>query len=117
LKTISYFGREHQDFHRAQSPAAGWVWDWAAMFGGRKPYEAPLSWPCRGEHTCRKRRRSRNISEEVVIISHQAKTPRIAASAYIAPNAVVCGDVTIGGRLPHHVRLAGHRRGRRDRHR
>lgn len=31
-----------------------------------------------------------------MIISHQGKTPRIAASAYIAPNAVVCGDVTIG---------------------
>jgi hypothetical protein len=31
-----------------------------------------------------------------VIISHRGKTPRIAPSAYIAPNAVVCGDVTIG---------------------
>jgi carbonic anhydrase/acetyltransferase-like protein (isoleucine patch superfamily) len=31
-----------------------------------------------------------------VIISHEGKTPQIAASAYIAPNAVVCGDVTIG---------------------
>jgi carbonic anhydrase/acetyltransferase-like protein (isoleucine patch superfamily) len=31
-----------------------------------------------------------------MIITHLGKTPRIAASAYVAPNAVVCGDVTIG---------------------
>jgi carbonic anhydrase/acetyltransferase-like protein (isoleucine patch superfamily) len=31
-----------------------------------------------------------------VIITHLGKTPRIAASAYVAPNAVVCGDVIIG---------------------
>jgi carbonic anhydrase/acetyltransferase-like protein (isoleucine patch superfamily) len=31
-----------------------------------------------------------------VIIAHLGKTPRIAASAYVAPNAVVCGDVTVG---------------------
>jgi carbonic anhydrase/acetyltransferase-like protein (isoleucine patch superfamily) len=35
-------------------------------------------------------------SEEVVIISHQGKTPHIASSTYVAPNAVICGDVTIG---------------------
>jgi carbonic anhydrase/acetyltransferase-like protein (isoleucine patch superfamily) len=31
-----------------------------------------------------------------MIVTHLGKTPRIAASAYIAPNAVICGDVTIG---------------------
>jgi carbonic anhydrase/acetyltransferase-like protein (isoleucine patch superfamily) len=31
-----------------------------------------------------------------VIISHQGKTPRIAGSAYIAANAVICGEVVIG---------------------
>lgn len=31
-----------------------------------------------------------------MIVTHLGKTPRIAASAYVAPNAVVCGDVTIG---------------------
>jgi carbonic anhydrase/acetyltransferase-like protein (isoleucine patch superfamily) len=31
-----------------------------------------------------------------MIVTHLGKTPRIAASAYVAPNAIVCGDVTIG---------------------
>jgi carbonic anhydrase/acetyltransferase-like protein (isoleucine patch superfamily) len=31
-----------------------------------------------------------------LIISHQGKRPRIARSAYIAANAVICGDVVIG---------------------
>src|SRR5215468_10742729 len=31
-----------------------------------------------------------------MIVKHQGKTPRIDASAYVAPNAVVCGDVSIG---------------------
>lgn len=31
-----------------------------------------------------------------MIIKHQNKTPNIHPSAYIAPNAVACGDVTIG---------------------
>jgi len=31
-----------------------------------------------------------------MIVKHQGKAPRIDASAYIAPNAVVCGDVSIG---------------------
>ncbi|GGC61384.1 gamma carbonic anhydrase family protein [Undibacterium terreum] len=31
-----------------------------------------------------------------MIISHQGKTPHIDPGAYVAPNAVVCGDVTIG---------------------
>jgi carbonic anhydrase/acetyltransferase-like protein (isoleucine patch superfamily) len=30
-----------------------------------------------------------------VIVEHQGIRPRIAASAYVAPNAVVCGDVEI----------------------
>src|SRR5262245_19393253 len=34
--------------------------------------------------------------EEFVIISHHGKTPHIASSAYVAPNAAICGDVTIG---------------------
>lgn len=31
-----------------------------------------------------------------MIITHLGKTPQIDSSAYIAPNAVVCGEVTIG---------------------
>ncbi|MFZ6645016.1 gamma carbonic anhydrase family protein [Undibacterium sp. TJN25] len=31
-----------------------------------------------------------------MIITHDNKTPRIDPSAYVAPNAVVCGDVSIG---------------------
>lgn len=31
-----------------------------------------------------------------MVLEHRGKRPRIAASAYVAPNAVVCGDVTIG---------------------
>ena len=31
-----------------------------------------------------------------MIIEHQNKSPNIHPSAYIAPNAVICGDVTIG---------------------
>lgn len=31
-----------------------------------------------------------------MIVKHQGKAPRIDASAYIAPNAVVCGDVSVG---------------------
>lgn len=31
-----------------------------------------------------------------MILTHLGKTPRIDTSAYVAPNAVVCGDVAIG---------------------
>ena len=31
-----------------------------------------------------------------MILTHLGKTPRIDPSAYVAPNAVVCGDVAIG---------------------
>jgi gamma-carbonic anhydrase len=31
-----------------------------------------------------------------LLIEHRGKTPRIDASAYIAPTAVISGDVTIG---------------------
>jgi carbonic anhydrase/acetyltransferase-like protein (isoleucine patch superfamily) len=31
-----------------------------------------------------------------MIIRHEGKTPAIATSAFVAPNAVICGDVTIG---------------------
>ena len=31
-----------------------------------------------------------------MIISHQGKSPRVHETAYVAPNAVVCGDVNIG---------------------
>ncbi len=31
-----------------------------------------------------------------MIITHDNKTPRIDPSAYVAPNAVICGDVSIG---------------------
>jgi carbonic anhydrase/acetyltransferase-like protein (isoleucine patch superfamily) len=31
-----------------------------------------------------------------VLIEHEGKRPQVADTAYVAPNAVVCGDVTIG---------------------
>src|SRR6266550_433455 len=31
-----------------------------------------------------------------MILEHRGKRPRIHASAYVAPNATLCGDVTIG---------------------
>ena len=31
-----------------------------------------------------------------MLLEHQGKQPRVAESAYVAPTAVVCGDVTIG---------------------
>jgi carbonic anhydrase/acetyltransferase-like protein (isoleucine patch superfamily) len=31
-----------------------------------------------------------------MLLEHQGKRPRIHESAYIAPTAVICGDVTIG---------------------
>src|SRR5215475_2241678 len=31
-----------------------------------------------------------------MIITHLGKTPRIDPQAYVAPNAAICGDVTIG---------------------
>ena len=43
------------------------------------------------------------------MISHQGKTPHIASSAYVAPNAVICGDVTIGEhcRIMHGSQIIG----------
>jgi len=31
-----------------------------------------------------------------MLVTHAGKSPRIDPSAYVAPNAVVCGDVTVG---------------------
>jgi gamma-carbonic anhydrase len=31
-----------------------------------------------------------------VLIEHEGSSPRVAASAYVAPNAVLCGDVAVG---------------------
>lgn len=32
----------------------------------------------------------------MVLIEHRGRAPRVDPSAYVAPNAVVCGDVTVG---------------------
>lgn len=34
--------------------------------------------------------------ENGLLITHLGKSPRIDPSAYVAPNAVICGDVTVG---------------------
>jgi carbonic anhydrase/acetyltransferase-like protein (isoleucine patch superfamily) len=34
--------------------------------------------------------------EEIMLIAHAGKSPVIDPTAYVAPNAVICGDVTIG---------------------
>jgi carbonic anhydrase/acetyltransferase-like protein (isoleucine patch superfamily) len=36
------------------------------------------------------------IGERAMLLEHQGKGPRIHGSAYVAPNAVICGDVTVG---------------------
>ena len=36
-------------------------------------------------------------SQELVLFAHRDKEPRIDPSAYVAPTAVICGDVSIGG--------------------
>src|SRR5579883_304136 len=44
-----------------------------------------------------------------MLIAHAGKGPRIDDTAWVAPDATVCGDVTIapGGRLLHGARLVG----------
>ena len=31
-----------------------------------------------------------------MLIEHEGSSPRLAESAYVAPNAVLCGDVAVG---------------------
>lgn len=44
------------------------------------------------------------VGRDAVFVQHRLKTPRVAESAYIAPTAVLCGDVTVG---PHSRVLFG----------
>ena len=46
----------------------------------------------------------RVVGRDAVFVQHRLKTPKVAESAYIAPNAVLCGDVTVG---PHSRVLFG----------
>lgn len=46
----------------------------------------------------------RAVGRDAVFVRHRTNTPRVAESAYIAPTAVLCGDVTIG---PHSRVLFG----------
>jgi carbonic anhydrase/acetyltransferase-like protein (isoleucine patch superfamily) len=36
------------------------------------------------------------VGRGAVFVKHRMKSPRVAETAYIAPNAVLCGDVTVG---------------------
>lgn len=36
------------------------------------------------------------VAEGAVFVRHRMRTPRVHESAYVAPNAVLCGDVTVG---------------------
>lgn len=47
---------------------------------------------------------TRIVGRDAVFVSHRSKSPRVAESAYIAPTAVLCGDVTVG---PHSRVLFG----------
>lgn len=38
----------------------------------------------------------RTIARGAMFVEHRLKRPRVAESAYVAPNAVLCGDVTVG---------------------
>lgn len=46
----------------------------------------------------------RPVGRDAVFVRHRLKDPKVAESAYIAPNAVLCGDVTVG---PHSRVLFG----------
>lgn len=45
-----------------------------------------------------------DVGRDALFVRHRHKSPRVAASAYIAPSAVLCGDVTVG---PHSRVLFG----------
>ena len=47
---------------------------------------------------------ARAVGRDAVFIRHRMKSPRVAESAYVAPTAVLCGDVTVG---PHSRVLFG----------
>jgi len=38
----------------------------------------------------------RAVGRDAVFVRHRNKSPKVAESAYIAPTAVLCGDVTVG---------------------
>lgn len=46
----------------------------------------------------------RAVGRDAVFVRHRLKSPKVAESAYIAPTAVLCGDVTVG---PHSRVLFG----------
>lgn len=46
----------------------------------------------------------RAVGRDAVFVRHRMKSPKVAESAYIAPTAVLCGDVTVG---PHSRVLFG----------
>ncbi|MCW0212976.1 MAG: gamma carbonic anhydrase family protein [Pseudonocardia sp.] len=46
----------------------------------------------------------RPVGRDAVFVRHRLSSPRVAQSAYIAPTAVLCGDVTVG---PHSRVLFG----------
>lgn len=39
---------------------------------------------------------NQEINQSLMILEHKGKKPSIHPTAYIAPNATICGDVTIG---------------------
>lgn len=45
-----------------------------------------------------------SVNAEAIYVQHRRKTPVVSRSAYVAPNAVLCGDVTVG---PHSRILFG----------
>jgi len=47
---------------------------------------------------------ARVVGRDAVFVRHRLKSPQVADSAYIAPTAVLCGDVTVG---PHSRVLFG----------
>lgn len=46
----------------------------------------------------------RTVGRDAVFVRHRHKSPQVAESAYVAPNAVLCGDVRVG---PHSRVLFG----------
>ncbi|MGQ0574064.1 MAG: gamma carbonic anhydrase family protein [Pseudonocardia sp.] len=46
----------------------------------------------------------RHVGRDAVFVRHRTKSPQVSESAYVAPTAVLCGDVTIG---PHSRVLFG----------
>lgn len=61
------------------------------------------------DHIERRELLNQSTGAEVMLVEHKGKRPRIDPSAWVAPDATVCGDVVIGpdSRIMHGARIIG----------